>query len=849
MDSAPNGLMYFASDRGLLEYDGHEWRLFYGSKGITRSVFVHSDSLIYTGSDLDFGKWEKDELGYFTYTSLYPFQEELSALNEEFWTTLATQNEIYFTSSSNIYVLKNGNLTKIVAPSSIQKSYNVNGSLFFSTTSKQLYILKNLEPKLVVDFSRLPINQLVAVEQYGDALLLVSTQSGVYIWDDASLSALNTNLNQKLESAKVFSFSTLRDQYYAFGSISNGVFVTNKQGEIIHHINKPKGLLNNTILSIHFDANSKLWLGLDYGVSMVHLDSRYSYVYDYKGVFGTAYAAAIEADDFYLGTNQGLYHSSWGKLDNKNPISDFDLIPYSNGQVWDVGLVDGQLLVAHDKGLFELQDKELRPISERTGYWTFLEHKGILFAGTYNGISLFKKERGQWTYIKNIEGILGSCNQLFLDDQERLWVLIPNYAVVKIELDEDLNTAKRQNYLISEPITEDFQFTYDEGILAIANNEFAYSYTEEVDGFKKRAKAQTISPVAELYRGNAKITDLKNGFKVIPIYNGFALENTVQKALETRQTNSLLIRKVEAFQSDSTRQIIQKEQLDFEWNNLRFHVLVANQDAIYQYRLSSTKSWTNFHASQYLELIDLNAGNYVIEFRANVDGVWSEAVTFSFQIAQPWYLSYWAFLMYLSVLLMIWFASYYWREHSMNQQKMLLLEQQERNLRLQEEKHQKEMRRLEREKLQMEYEELKDKLKAKTLELAAKAKDNDEKNALIQELKDKIEQIQNNPETAKSRAKELQRILEHHEESPTNNFETQLDELHQEFYKKLKDIHSDLTLNDIRLCAHIRSGFNAKEIADILHIKPSSVYISRSRLRKKLNLGADDDLYTYLSSL
>jgi len=74
-----------------------------------------------------------------------------------------------------------------------------------------------------------------------------------------------------------------------------------------------------------------------------------------------------------------------------------------------------------------------------------------------------------------------------------------------------------------------------------------------------------------------------------------------------------------------------------------------------------------------------------------------------------------------------------------------------------------------------------------------------------------------------------------------------MDELHQEFFKKIKDQFPNLSNNDLRLCAYIKVGLNSKEIAEILNIRPSSSYINRSRLRKKLNLKTEDDLYDFLN--
>ena len=76
-----------------------------------------------------------------------------------------------------------------------------------------------------------------------------------------------------------------------------------------------------------------------------------------------------------------------------------------------------------------------------------------------------------------------------------------------------------------------------------------------------------------------------------------------------------------------------------------------------------------------------------------------------------------------------------------------------------------------------------------------------------------------------------------------------MDELHQQFFENLRQNYPDLTNYDLRLCAYLKLGFNSKEIANMLNIMPSSIYISRSRLRKKLNLDSESDLHGFLNSI
>ena len=103
ISSAKNGLVYMASDNGLLEFDGKKWNRFRNYKGYTRSLFIANDSTIFIGADMDFGVWKKNKFRKFDYQSLYPFKTKIGGVNEEFWGTYAYKHQIIFVSHQNIY--------------------------------------------------------------------------------------------------------------------------------------------------------------------------------------------------------------------------------------------------------------------------------------------------------------------------------------------------------------------------------------------------------------------------------------------------------------------------------------------------------------------------------------------------------------------------------------------------------------------------------------------------------------------------------------------------------------------------------------------------------------------------
>lgn len=75
-----------------------------------------------------------------------------------------------------------------------------------------------------------------------------------------------------------------------------------------------------------------------------------------------------------------------------------------------------------------------------------------------------------------------------------------------------------------------------------------------------------------------------------------------------------------------------------------------------------------------------------------------------------------------------------------------------------------------------------------------------------------------------------------------SRFKLHFDSVHPDFFVKLKQQSPDLTENDLRLCAYIRIGMRAKQIAEMLSVTPDSVNTARYRLRKKLGLSKGQSL-------
>ena len=83
-------------------------------------------------------------------------------------------------------------------------------------------------------------------------------------------------------------------------------------------------------------------------------------------------------------------------------------------------------------------------------------------------------------------------------------------------------------------------------------------------------------------------------------------------------------------------------------------------------------------------------------------------------------------------------------------------------------------------------------------------------------------------------------------EDEWNRFETHFEQTHQDYLKRLKSDYPHLTQSDLKLCAYMRLNISSKQIAQLLNISLRGVEVRRYRLRKRLNLSTEENLYEFL---
>jgi len=298
--------------------------------------------------------------------------------------------------------------------------------------------------------------------------------------------------------------------------------------------------------------------------------------------------------------------------------------------------------------------------------------------------------------------------------------------------------------------------------------------------------------------------------------------------------------------------------IDYKHSVINFSFAALNfthpKKNLYAYKLEPfEKDWNEVGHRQNATYTNLDPGEYTFLVKgSNNDGVWNEKPTkLTLFVKPPFWATWWFRGLALLLLAGTIYGVYWNKTRTIKQQQKKL--QQLVKLRTKEIKDKNKLL-VAAEKMNAElvHEQLNQEITQKSIELTRYTLLIIQKNRLLEDLKAQLREAVQNPKAINMQnLKAVIRTInnnfspEQEWQEFTNNFER----VHEDFVHTLKANVPDLTPNDLRLCALYRLETSTKDIAKILGISETSVKMARYRLRKKLNLSAEEDLTFYLNNL
>ncbi|CAM3643567.1 triple tyrosine motif-containing protein [Mucilaginibacter galii] len=793
-----NGIMYYGNAEGLLVYDGRYWQQYtMPHRQIVRSVAADNNGRIYTGSFGEFGYWayQNNKLKFTSLTSLIPAKY---ALTDEIWKIYIDGNRVIFQSFSTIYIYQNGKITAVRSGSSYLFLHKCGKRFFAEVLNTGLYEL--IGEKLVALPGSDKIHGILSILPYKDNELLIGTmKDGLYTYNGSTFTPFNTPANAFLKTYQLNNGVRVLNKYYAYGTILNGLVIIDEEGKVIQQINKTSGLQNNTVLSLYADNNENLWAGLDNGIDRIELNSPLYFYFDKTGKFGTVYSSIIHNGNIYLGTNQGLFYSKW--FDGNNAFN-FQMIPNSQGQVWDLSLVNNQLLCGHNNGTFRVTDDHIEKISTLNGGWTIKPLNSApqyLIQGTYNGLALFDKDAsGNWKEFTRIAGFTEPSRHIEQDSKGDIWVSHAYKGLNKLTLSADFThvTAKKSfdeknglpgNYNINVFNLENkIVFSSDSGFYTydeLSNRFTKYEVLNKKLGsfatsnkiinagnhtywFINHGKVALVNfsqpgqlPVnyarfsmldGRMVQYYENISRISNSIYLISIDDGFVIYDTAENPQNSvkHKLPQVLIRRID----DITDKYItisengsgtQELQIPNSRNSIRISYALPyyRQSQIrFQYYLEGySKQWSDWSMATQKDFTNLSSGSYQFKVRAKIDNSSVTAITiFNFEILPPWYASKWAWVLYMVLAAVVLYIGKILYEQKLKIDHQIIADR----LKLkQEELLKKEAEASEKQIALLQTEKLQAELDAKNRELSNSALTLAYKNELLQKLSDELLKI------------------------------------------------------------------------------------------------------------
>lgn len=877
------GEIFVANNNCVLRFDGYYWTKVssYGDR-IFRSTCAVGNR-VYVGRHYDIGYLQRNAYGDYDYVSLTD-----GTGNEEIWNIHRAGNTTYFQSFSGLYASEGDSLRKVELGFVPFLTFTDGYSLFIHAFGGKTYSMNERDTTLLFTNDEIGGANVVGFMPLDrpDEYMIVSSTAGLYTYKNGAVRPFRTEADGLLKQFAVNKACRTRRGNIVIGTYRSGVICVSPEGKLLWHYNSDTGLRNDCVLRLLCDKNDNIWACLDDGVALIATGSPYRLIGSKIGQqsIGMVYGINRREDQLFIATNQGVY-----SCDPSTLVPSPTLMHGTEGQNWHLTDVDGELYCGHNADLLKLEKGRFTVVPGTSSSSTCLRtfsHKNVsyLIESSYSELRLHRKRADGWARAEVIQGFSRPIRQIEIDADGTLWASDMSIGAYRITLSDDLTRVTDVTYYseIDGVSSRCFVMKFG-GQIVVSNGTRLYRYNDGDSAFEPFDRLNEILPSAE---GIISITESSRGRYWVGSRTGYSLvyhSGDEWKLLRAVRTSSLGFRSnnvaASVYEHEgltyfnlSDAVVTYDRNLASDTLHSAFFLMQAryiNRRGEFVYldteRLHSGQAKVSgnvffrfsypYYSSDYVRfeyevhefrktqvlrsdvpevlLTGLSNGRKRLYARAiSSDGTILAEQEFSFRVLPPWYRRWWAYLIYMLITLLLAQLLVKYQVHKKTERQRLQLLEQDRII--SEQKQQL---------LQTEL-ELKSKDLA-SLSLDAAIKDN-----VIDSIQQaiRLQQKQGNIAQGAFNA-ELLRIRQ-----TTGNeknwavFQQNFDLIHEHFFRNLKEQFPSLTTSDLRLCALLRLNMATKDIATYTGLSVRGVESARFRLRKKLNLEAEQNLSEFLLS-
>jgi len=488
--------IYVANNNAILIFDGKKWQqVSIANQGEVRSLCLDNDGRVWVGGFNEIGYLTIDSTQKIVYKSIIDkipqeyryFNQAWNIYNYKQSLVVETQNELFFISNNNFKAFhsKNG----------YHCSFKVNNDIYVREWNTGLLKYKEDTLILVPDGDKYfndKIYSILPLNSKGD-LLVASRNAGLSSYNGKTFEPWgNPYLNNFIIDAQIYCGIKITSDYFAYGTLNNGIIVIDTKGNLIQHINAQKGLIDNVVYNLYLDNFNDLWAATGNGISQIEIMSPYTQLNTYHGINSKVSLIEYLNGILYCGGDQNLFYCDWLKFNNYDDKNSFRIIENTTNQSWLSTIINSKIYIGHNPGLLIIDGKkaENQLIYQNETVWGVLkipDTENLYIGGTNNGFILLKYDK-KFSLISKISGFEHITRFFDFDKFSNLWVSIPTEGVFKLNFNQNYDSINSvEFYGENKGLPSDYHnFTYKlNNNLFFFTDKQIYSYNYNLDTMVK----------------------------------------------------------------------------------------------------------------------------------------------------------------------------------------------------------------------------------------------------------------------------------------------------------------------------------------------------------------------------
>lgn len=726
------GVIYVGNLGGVLVFDGVTWELIEIPNMLVRSMAVGKDNRIYIGGKDEFGYIAPDSRGFPKYVSLTDHFDRQHGNISDVWNTASTEEGIYFRTRGLLFRWNHKEID-MYRKGSFGPLYLCEGKLLIQQSRIGLvHVNKTVLSPLpgTTALGREKIWMLVPFDSSDESnsLLLATWSKGLTIYKKGTLFPFNTNADEYLREKKISHGIRLSTGDFAVTTFYGGIVILDSRGRIKHIFNKVGGLQNNNIKFCVEDNLGNVWLALAKGISRLEFRSPFYHYDERLGLGGAVLTVKKHKNNLYAGTTQGLFvlHEDTGTFNRIAGVGTCLellstgaslLVATANG-IYQLDSADGIPRKLHKAAAFRLVLSRLFP--------------NHIWCATEKGLIALVLKDSNWTEGYKYKNLEMDIRRVTEDTAGCIWLVSAVGNVLRVTFPNGIADPSVSRYERMGKLYEDEIFMAEvEGHVVFTSRNGLFRFDEKNNTFipdlllgKKIAYNRNGENIKQVFRvvqdrnRNIWFHSKSRNYRAVPgPGNAFVIEEGPLRRIPIIQTNEIfpdpdgrniwfggvegliryesaseirwdkefptIIRKV--FVNDSIpvfgiykndlKAPVSIPKFPFKERNISFQCgalfFEKESAALFRYKLDGYDSdWSEWTSESRKHYTNLDAGGYTFHVQAkNVYDVIGKEDNFSFRVLPPWYLTWWAFVLYGIGLLLAFNYAVKWRSRQVIREK------------------------------------------------------------------------------------------------------------------------------------------------------------------------------------